>query len=72
MNITEKLAHVLVPKEILEDFTVVEVEELSNEWIIELEEKSDRIPPELQDKDVVLDGFYDSIDLISGVMMESR
>ena len=70
MNITEKIAQVLVPKEILEDFTVVDVHEIKNEWIIELEEKANRIPATLQGKDVVLDGFYDSIDLISGVMME--
>jgi hypothetical protein len=70
MHITEKIAQVLVPKEILEDFVVVDVRELNNEWIIELEEKEDRIPVNLQGKDVVLDGFYDSIDLISGVMME--
>jgi hypothetical protein len=70
MNITDKLSQVLVPQEILADFIVVDVCELSNEWIIELEEKTDRVPIALQGKDVVLDGFYDSIDLISGVMME--
>jgi hypothetical protein len=70
MNITDKLAQVLVPKEILEDFIVVDVQEFSDEWLIELEEKVDRVPDNLQGKDVVLDGFYDSIDLISGVMME--
>jgi hypothetical protein len=35
-----------------------------------LEEKAERIPVSLQGKDVVLDGFYDSLDLISGVMMD--
>jgi hypothetical protein len=70
MNITEKLAQVLVSKEILEDFNVVDVHDLKNECLIVLEEKEDRIPACLQGKDVVLDGFYDSIDLISGVMME--
>jgi len=70
MNITEKIAQILVPKEILEDFVVADVQELSGEWIIELEEKKDRVPATLRAKDVVLDGFYDSIDLISGVMME--
>lgn len=70
MNITEKIAQVLVPKEILTDFTVVDVHELKNEWLIELEEKTERVPVSLQWKEVVLDGFYDSIDLISGVMME--
>jgi hypothetical protein len=70
MNITEKLAQVLVPKEILQDFIVVDVHELHEECLIELEEKSDRVPTILQGKEVVLDGFYDSIDLISGVMMD--
>ena len=70
MDITEKIAQVLIPKEILEDFNVIDVHELSNEWIIELEEKVERVPSKLQGKDVVLDGFYDSIDLISGVLLE--
>jgi len=70
MDITEKIAQILVPKEILEDFIVVDVQEFNNEWIIELEERADRIPSCLEGKDVVLDGFYGSIDLISGVMME--
>jgi len=70
MDITEKIANVLVPQEILKDFVVVEVDELNTEWIIELEEKEERIPDSLQGKEVVLDGFYDSIDLISGVMMD--
>ena len=70
MSITEKIAQVLVPKEILEDFVVVDVHELRQEWLIILEEKPDRIPARLAGKDVALDGFYDSIDLISGVMME--
>jgi hypothetical protein len=70
MDITEKIAQVLVPRDILADFDVVDVQEFSNEWVLVLEEKEDRIPCSLQGKDVVLDGFYDSIDLISGVMME--
>ena len=70
MNITEKLAQVLVPKEILEDFNVIDVHELKNECLIVLEEKEERIPVCLQGKDVVLDGFYNHIDLISGVMMD--
>jgi len=70
MNITEKIAQVLVPKEILTDFKVVDVHELKDEWLIVLEEKEDRVPSSLQGKDFVLDGFYDSIDLISGVMLE--
>ena len=70
MSITDQLAQVLVPKEILEDFIVVEVHNLKNECLIVLEEKEDRVPVCLQGKDVVLDGFYNQIDLISGVMME--
>jgi hypothetical protein len=70
MTISEKLAQVLVPKEILADFNVVDVHDLKNECLIVLEEKEDRIPICLQGKDVVLDGFYNQIDLISGVMME--
>jgi hypothetical protein len=70
MNITEKLAQVLVPAEILEDFNVVDVHKHKEEWLLVLEEKTDRIPICLQGQDVVLDGFYDSIDLVSGVLMD--
>jgi len=70
MNITEKIAQVLVPKGILQDFLVVDVHELKDEWLLVLEEKAERIPKSLEGKDVVLDGFYDSIDLISGVLMD--
>ena len=70
MSLTEKIARVLVPEEILEDFVVVGVQEFKTEWLLTLEEKSDRIPICLHGKDVVLDGFYDSIDLLSGVMMD--
>jgi broad-specificity NMP kinase len=70
MDITEKLARVLVPNDILENFAVVDVKELKEEWVITLEEKQERIPASLQGKDVVLDGFYDSIDLIGGVLMD--
>ena len=70
MNITEKVAQVLVPKEILADFHLVDVHELKDEWLLVLEEKPERVPVSLQGKDVVLDGFYDSIDLISGVLMD--
>jgi hypothetical protein len=70
MDITEKLAQVLVPKDILENFTVVDVQELKEEWVLTLEEKTDCIPVSLQGKEVVLDGFYDRIDLISCVLMD--
>jgi hypothetical protein len=70
MNITEKICQVLVPKEILADFIVVDVQEFRDELLLVLEEKEDRVPAIFQGKDVVLDGFYDSIDLISGVLMD--
>jgi len=70
MDVTEKIAQLLVPQDILADFIIVDVKELREEILIFLEEKPDKIPSELHGKDVVLDGFYDSIDLISGVLME--
>lgn len=64
------LASILVPQNILKDFDVVSVNKTSQEYVIELIEKTDKIPQELEGKEAVLDGFYDSIDLISGVLLE--
>lgn len=62
-----KLSELMVPKSYLEYFTVVDVKEYVDRWQIELEEKKNKIPKELEEKGglVVLDGFCDSIDIVS-------
>ncbi len=54
-----------VPVEYLQDFDPNHVEELPDEWIIELVEKEDRIPKELKGKEVVFDGYCNSIDILT-------
>ena len=54
-----------IPSEYLRDFEPNHIEELPDEWIIELVEKEDRIPDALKDKDVVFDGYCNSIDILT-------
>lgn len=61
----EQMAKILVPEEYLKDFEITQIEDNSNEWLIELTEKEDRIPVELLGKDVVLDGYCNSVDVLT-------
>ena len=54
-----------IPSEYLRDFEPNHIEELPDEWIIELVEKEDRIPDALKDKQVVFDGYCNSIDILT-------
>ena len=57
-DISFELSRMMVPRDFLEYFAIVEVKELSNEWQIILHEKEHLIPDNLQgNSDVVLDGF---------------
>ena len=50
----------------MENFQVIDVHNLKNEWMVELEEKQDRIPENLHEfDDVVFDGFSHPIDILS-------
>jgi len=60
------ISKMIVPEFILENFQVIDVHNLKNEWVVELEEKQDRIPEILQEfADVVFDGFCHPIDILS-------
>lgn len=60
------LSRMMVPRDLLEFFDVVEVKELNEEWQIILEEKSDLIPSALKDQNnVVLDGFCNPRHILS-------
>ena len=61
----DSLSRILVPAEYLEDFEIVNIQENSQEWIVELTEKEARIPVSLQGKDVVLDGYCNTVDLLT-------
>jgi hypothetical protein len=49
----------------LQDFEPNYIEELPDEWIIELVGTQDRIPEAVQGKEVVFDGYYRSIDILT-------
>jgi hypothetical protein len=60
------ISKMIVPEFILENFQVIDVHNLKNEWVVELEEKQDRIPEELREyQDVVFDGYCHSLDILS-------
>jgi hypothetical protein len=64
-DLFHQMASILLPKEFLKDFEVSQIKEQPTEWLIELTEKADRVPQELEGKDVVLDGYCGSIDVLT-------
>lgn len=60
-----QMVRILVPDIYLKDFEVSNINELADEWRIDLQEKEDHIPEFLIDKDVVLDGFCNSVDVLT-------
>jgi hypothetical protein len=66
-EIMEKLASIIVPKEYLDNFLVVDVKEYADRWQVELEEKKNNIPERIKDVEglIVLDGFCDPISIVS-------
>ena len=59
----QKVLKILLPKEWLDYFEVINIEEKQEEWHITLYEKEDRIPKGLVGKNVVKDGFMNSIEI---------
>ncbi len=61
-----ELSRMMVPRDLLGFFNIVEVKELNNEWHIELWEKEEHIPEKLSGfSDVVLDGFCNPLTILS-------
>ncbi len=60
-----ELLRILVPEEYLENFELVEVRNLPNCWEIALTEKVENIPKILLGKDVVSDGFCNTLSIMS-------
>jgi hypothetical protein len=71
-KISHDLARIFVPDEHLENFEVTAVKESKGEWLIELTEKQDRTPKELLGKDPVLDGFCNTIDVLTHSVSAKR
>ena len=58
----------ILPKEIRENFVLVDVKETETEWILTVEEKKDLIPEAAKQRDfgqgIVLNGYRDTLELI--------
>ena len=60
------ISRMLVPEHILKDFDIYDAQESKSRWVVEMREKEDRLPASLQSyTDVVLDGYCDSIEMLS-------
>lgn len=64
-NLLEQMSSILVPKEILQDFDITNIEERPAEWVVDVTEKAERIPQVLKDKQVVQDGFCNPISILT-------
>ena len=61
-----EMTRMMVPRDLLEYFSVFEVKELKSEWHIVLHEKESIIPDKLTGKaDIVLDGYCNPLHLLS-------
>lgn len=62
---TPSYLQLLAPKEILDSFELVEVKEGTKYFELIFEEKVEQVPEALKGQDVVLDGFCNSLSLLS-------
>jgi len=61
-----EMTRMMVPRDLLEYFTVFEVKELKSEWHIVLHEKEGLIPDKLKGKAaIVLDGYCNPLHILS-------
>lgn len=61
-----ELSRMMVPRDLLGYFDIMEVKELSQEWQIVLWEKQEMLPDKLKEfTDVVLDGFCNPLTILS-------
>lgn len=61
-----ELSRMMVPRDLLAFFDIVEVKELHSEWQVTLHEKDHLVPEKLSsEKDVVLDGFCNPLTVLS-------
>ncbi len=62
-ELVDLLLGLIAPQELTKNFTVVKIVEAKTAITIVFEEKKDKIPLELQGKEVVLDGFLNTLEL---------
>jgi hypothetical protein len=65
-QLCDTISRMLVLGHILQDFDIYDARESKSRWVIEMREKENRIPSGLQSySDVVLDGYFDPIEILS-------
>lgn len=62
---TNELLKLIAPEEIINYFNLINVKETSQCYEFYFEEKEDLVPSSLQDQSVVLDGFCETLSLLS-------
>ncbi|MEI8202017.1 MAG: hypothetical protein WCH34_03335 [Bacteroidota bacterium] len=62
-DLHQDLLNLIAPKEVTENFDLKEITEKKDSIIILFEEKPERIPEELERKEVVMDGFVNTLEL---------
>ena len=62
-DLYKELLNLIAPKDITENFKLVEIAESTTTITLYFEELEDKIPEELQGKEVVLDGYLNKLDL---------
>ncbi len=62
-ELVDLLLGLIAPQELIKNFTVVKIVEAKTAITIVFEEKKDKVPLELQGKEVVLDGFLNTLEL---------
>jgi hypothetical protein len=62
-DLYKELLNLIAPKEITDNFKLVEIAESSSTITLYFEELEEKIPEELHGKEVVLDGYLNKLDL---------
>ena len=65
VDLLKQLSSILVPKEILVDFEITNIEERPFEWVVDVTEKEERVPMILKGKQVVQDGYCNPISILT-------
>jgi len=64
-DLLNQMSSILVPKEILADFEITNIDERPGEWVVDLTEKEERVPIILKGKQVVQDGYCNPISILT-------
>lgn len=62
-DLSKELLKLIAPKEITDNFLLIEIAESVSNITLYFEEKEEKIPEELKGKEVVLDGYLNTLEL---------